>query len=225
VKGVNEWLDLDEWPPPTVPKRIYLQHDGKLSADAALKGPPDRFRYDPADPTPDVGGTSDPKPGSRDNRSLEARSDVVTYTADPLSEALEITGRATVILWIRSSLKFTDVFCRLCDVYPSGKSMNVCDGIIRLTPGNTQAAVDGVCPVTVELWPTAHRFKAGHRIRLQVSSGSHPRFARNTGTGQPLGIASDLLAADQEIFHDPRHLSVVELPVHSPQPASNKRRC
>lgn len=214
VMGANEWLEIAEWPPPAIPTRLYLQHGGGLDAHEPEKSPPDRYRYDPADPTPDVGGTSDPKPGSKDNRSVESRPDVVTYTGQQLRRDLEIVGSATVMLWFRSSLRFTDVFCRLCDVHPNGKSMNVCDGIVRLTPDNTQPTGDGICQVALELWPTAYRFKTGHRVRLQVSSGSHPRFARNTGTGQAIGIASELLSADQEIFRDAAHPSVVILPVH-----------
>ncbi|MGH7691134.1 MAG: CocE/NonD family hydrolase C-terminal non-catalytic domain-containing protein, partial [Candidatus Dormibacteria bacterium] len=104
-------------------------------------------------------------------------------------------------------------FCRLCDVDRKGKSTNICDGIIRLTPDNTAPQPDGTCQTVVEMWPTAYRFKAGDRVRLQVSSGSHPRFARNTGTGEPLATTTTLVAADQEVFHGPLHPSALVLPV------------
>ena len=62
-------------------------------------------------------------------------------------------------------------------------------------------------------WPAAHRFRRGHRLRLQVSSGAHPRYARNTGSGEPLATATTLLRADQQVHHDPEHPSAVILPV------------
>jgi uncharacterized protein len=68
-------------------------------------------------------------------------------------------------------------------------------------------------PLTTELWPTAYRFEPGHRIRLQVASGAHPRLARNTGSSEPLSTATKLVAADQQVFHDPLHPSVVVLTV------------
>jgi putative CocE/NonD family hydrolase len=72
---------------------------------------------------------------------------------------------------------------------------------------------DEITCATVRLWPTAHRFKAGHRIRVQVSSGAFPRYARNPGTGEPHATAIRLRAADQEVYHDPDHPSAVILPV------------
>ena len=108
-----------------------------------------------------------------------------------------------------------DLFVRLCDVDLTGRSYNVCDGLIRVVPGMCEPAPDGVRAVRVELWPTAYRFGVGHRVRIQVSGGAHPRYARNTGTGEPLATATGLLAGDREVFHDPRHPSVVLLPVAS----------
>jgi hypothetical protein len=72
---------------------------------------------------------------------------------------------------------------------------------------------DGTLRIAIDLWPTAHRFLAGHRLRLQVSSGAHPRFSRNTGSGEPLATARTLVAADQSVFHDPEHPSALLLPV------------
>ncbi|MGH7665743.1 MAG: CocE/NonD family hydrolase [Candidatus Dormibacteria bacterium] len=213
VMGAGTWIDLPEWPPPTEATRRWLHPGGRLRPTKPIDSAPDRYRFDPNDPTPDFGGTSDPKPGSRDNRKLEARPDVLTYTTDPLDEDIEIVGTVSVELFTRSSLPFRDFFCRLCDVDRKGKSTNICDGIIRLTPDNTAPQPDGTCQTVVEMWPTAYRFKAGDRVRLQVSSGSHPRFARNTGTGEPLATTTTLVAADQEVFHGPLHPSALVLPV------------
>jgi len=96
---------------------------------------------------------------------------------------------------------------------PDGTSLNVCDALIRLAPAEPERDADGVAAVRFELWPAGHRFAAGHRIRVQVSSGAHPRYARNPGTGEDPVRATRLLPADQEVFHDPGRPSSVTLTV------------
>jgi predicted acyl esterase len=73
-----------------------------------------------------------------------------------------------------------------------------------------------VARVDVELWPAAHAFRRGHRLRVQVSSGAHPRFARNLGGGEPFGSATVMHVAEQELWHDPDHRSAIALPVRDP---------
>ena len=114
---------------------------------------------------------------------------------------------------MRSSLAYTDFFARLCDVQPSGRSLNISDGLLRIEPGVGTLQPDGTLKIAVLMRPMAHRFRRRHRIRLQISSGAHPRWARNLGTGEPLGKGTRMLAADQEIYHDARHPSVLSLPV------------
>ncbi|MCW2917467.1 MAG: X-Pro dipeptidyl-peptidase domain protein [Actinomycetia bacterium] len=215
VQGAQEWRDYPEWPPPgTVETAWYLHPGGALTAGEPAESNPDRFRYDPSDPTPGIGGPLlGPGAGRKDNAALEARPDVLVYTGDALSEPLEIIGPVSARVHLRSSLDHTDVFVRLCDVDARGRSWNVCDGIQRVTPERFPAGSDGVRQVEVRLWPTAYRFRPGHRLRIQVSSGSHPRFARNPGTGEPLATAIRLVAAEQEILHDPEHPSAIILPV------------
>jgi predicted acyl esterase len=48
---------------------------------------------------------------------------------------------------------------------------------------------------------------------LQVSSGAHPRWSRNLGTGEPIGTATSMIAADQTIYHDRTRPSALVLPV------------
>ncbi len=215
VMGANTWRDFSEWPPPGArPQRWHLQPGRGLSPATPGASEPDRYRYDPANPTPSVGGTLlTIEAGPRDNRQLESRPDVLTYTSAPLDEALEVIGPVRVELFVRSSLPHTDFFARLCDVDASGRSINLCDGLLRLVPGKPAPEPDGTLRVAIDLWPTAHRFLAGHRLRLQVSSGAHPRFARNTGSGEPLATAKTLVPADQSVFHDPAHPSALLLPV------------
>ncbi|WP_086845853.1 CocE/NonD family hydrolase [Amycolatopsis kentuckyensis] len=211
VMGEEAWRDFASWPPEGyVPQRFHLQSGGTLTPDAPGGSAPDRYRYDPADPTPAAGGVRmAPDAGRVDNAALEARADVLTYTTPVLGEDVEVIGDVHAEIWFRSSLRFADVFVRLCDVGPDGRSVNVCDGLASLRDADELAAV------TVRLWPTAHRFRRGHRIRVQVSSGAFPRYARNPGTGEPHATAVTLRAADQEVHHDGAHASAIVLPVRA----------
>jgi uncharacterized protein len=202
------WHDMAEWPPAGTVQRWHLHPGGALAQDTPPACEPDRYVYDPADPTPAVGGTSVTHCGPQDNRALEQRPDVLTYTSAPARAPLVITGPVTVELFAGSSRPHTDFFARLCDVHPDGTSVNITDGIRRLDGATEQPR-----PVTIELWPTAHQFLPGHRVRLQVSSGAHPRYARNPGSGEPLATAVTLHTARQAVYHDPPRPSAVLLPV------------
>ncbi|HEX3975613.1 MAG TPA: CocE/NonD family hydrolase [Solirubrobacteraceae bacterium] len=211
------WRDLPSWPPPTVERSIYLD------AGRALRDRPaqsrgeggDIYRYDPADPTPALGG---PVLLSRtpvlDNAPLEARADVLTYTGPVLEQTLEAIGHVYVELWLRAGAPWFDVFARVCDVDAGGVSRNVCDALTSVAPGRFEQAQDGTWHVRFELWPIGHRFAAGHRLRLQVASGAHPRYARNPGTGEdPARATADTLrAVDIELLHDAEHPSRLVLP-------------
>jgi putative CocE/NonD family hydrolase len=214
IMGSRRWIELTEWPPAHVPTRWHLHAGGILSQAEPRSSPPDQYRYDPADPTPQVGGTSiSSNSGPKDNRAVEARSDVLVYTSDPLADDLEVTGPVRTDLHVQSSVGYTDFYARLCDVDRRGRSMNICDGLRRITPGAPPRDSDGSYAISIELWPTAHCFKRGHRIRLQVASGAHPRFSRNPGTGEPTATATTFRVADQLVYHDPDHPSKVVLPV------------
>ena len=157
--------------------------------------------------------------GARDNRAIERRADVLTFTSASLTNDLTVVGPVSTTVHIRSSLTHTDVFARLCDVHPGGRSVNICDGLVRLHATNVEPDPDGIREARVEMWPAGHVFRAGHRIRLQLSSGAHPRFNRNPGTGEPLATATEIRAADQEIFHDPQHRTAIYLPVVEEAPS------
>lgn len=210
------WLDLDDWPPRGArEERIHLGAGGTLGAAApASDGSADRYRYDPADPTPALGGpvllTRAPVV---DNAPLEARADVLVYSGEPLRRPLTAIGPVRAELFVRSSLPHHDLFVRLCDVDPEGVSRNVCDALVRVEPGTAEEGPDGVRRVPVELWPTAHRFGPGHRLRVLVASGAHPRYARNPGAGEPLATATALHASEIEVFHDPARPSRIALSV------------
>ncbi|ARF58492.1 CocE/NonD family hydrolase [Streptomyces gilvosporeus] len=201
--GTETWHDLPDWPAASHARRWYLDRcldgGGALSprSPGDTSAPLPSFRYDPSDPTPSVGGPLvSPKAGPRDNTALEARDDVLTFTSAPLAEPLRILGPVRVELRVGTGTGHADVFARLCDVDDRNRSTNVCDGLRRLRPtGDAPAAV------TVPMSATAYRFPAGHRIRLQISGGAHPRFARNTGTAEPPATATRLIPADVSLHH------------------------
>lgn len=191
VGGRNaDWRDLDDWPASPAVEHWFPAPEGRLTAEEpASSGPLASFRHDPADPTPSVGGQSLAlSAGARDNTSLEAREDVLTFTGPPLTEPLEILGPVSARLRVSTDTGHADVFARLCDVDAAGRSTNVCDGLVRLDPRREDPS-----ETTVPMSSTAHRFAAGHRVRLQISGGAHPRFARNTGTGEPVLDATALV--------------------------------
>ncbi|MFV5994366.1 CocE/NonD family hydrolase [Streptomyces sp. NPDC056231] len=188
VGGENAWRDLDDWPLSAAATSWFPTPGGYLTQQAPTDNTPlTSFRYDPADPTPSVGGPLLSRgAGPRDNSTLEARADVLTFTGPPLAEPVDVVGPVSARLSIATDTGYADVFTRLCDVDAQGRSLNVCDGLAQLRTGEQEPSM-----VTVPMGPTAHRFAAGHRIRWQISGGAHPRYARNPGTGESSVTATD----------------------------------
>ncbi|MGY1806922.1 CocE/NonD family hydrolase [Blastococcus sp. SYSU D00669] len=211
VTGENRWRELPDWPPASEDRTWYLAPAGGLTDAAPTQPGAGTFvSYDPMDPTPSVGGRVLARgAGRRDNRRLEARPDVRTFTTAPLEEPVELLGGATVRLFLSSDNPYSDVFVRLCDVDPRGRSVNVTDRLVRLN--SDDGALERTLDVTLP--DTAHRFLAGHRVRLQVSGGAHPRYARNLGTGEPIGRATEGRPVTHRIGHDVASPSSLTLPV------------
>ena len=215
-EGAEQWREIGGWPPPGVAEqRWYLGPSGSLrpteptGPESAAGGPVASFRYDPADPTPSPGGAiMAMNAGSRDNRPVERRLDVLVFSSDPLGEPVEILGEVAAEVFVTRDNPYSDLFVRLCDVDPRGRSLNVCDGIVRLTDSDPLTGT-----VRVSLVGAAHRFGRGHRIRLQVAGGAFPRFARNPGNGQLDATAADLVPTQYDIGLDAAHPSALLLPV------------
>ena len=220
LQQANTWLDFEQWPPPqTTGVSYYLRPAGGLARDAEPGEPPaDVFSYDPADPTPTEGGPVLQPPGKQvDNAAIEARTDVLTYTSEPFAADQDLIGPVSARIFVRTSLQHADLFVRLCDVDDRGVSRNVVDGMRRLSPAtvpatDVQVGADGIAAVDIELFPTAYRILAGHRIRLQVSGGAFPRYARNHGSSEPFGAAIATRRCRFEVFADAQHQSHVLLP-------------
>jgi len=155
----------------------------------------------------------------REQHLVEARPDVLTKTTAPMESGLDVTGPVTDKLWAGSSAPDTDFVARLVAVYPDGRAYNLTDGIIRARyrDSSTESLIQPGQPFqfSIDLWATSNVFKAGHRIRLQVTSSNFPRWDRNPNTGHAFGTdgPTDLRAADQTILHDPEHPSHIVLPL------------
>ena len=217
IGGLGEWRDFDQYPPgPPTPRTMFIGPDNALSGSVPALPGSDSYRYDPADPTPNVGGAifAFTGAGPVDNALRESRADVLSYTSEPLETALTIVGQTGVTLHARASRPHVDFFLRLCEVGPTGISTNICDGLFRVTP-ETPVEADGSWRLHFTLHATAHQFQPGNRLRLQVSSGAHPRYARNLGTDEPVGEATTMVANDVKILWSPHQTTTIELPVAS----------
>jgi uncharacterized protein len=219
LMGADEWREYPSWPiPNTTERTYYLHNNGLLAQKSPGEAGVRAYDYDPARPTPSLHGpTLEGKNGSGDMAALERRSDVLVYTSEPQAEDLDVIGPVSGEVYLRSSTIYTDMYLCLCDVTPAGRSTNVCDGYVRLR-AEGRPATDVVRKVAVEFWPTAYRFRRGHRLRILVASGAHPRYGRNPGTGAPLGEARELVGAHQEILHGPEYPTSIVVCVESAAP-------
>ncbi|MFF0454902.1 CocE/NonD family hydrolase [Nocardia africana] len=221
LTGAEQWHDLLTWPPTgTASETLYL-HASRELGPTLPEGGVTSYVYDPADPTPAVGGPSlGPSSAPVDNAAHERRADVTVFRGEPLTTPVTVAGEPVARISFRSSRPSADIFVRICDLHPDGRSMTVCDGIRRIggiATTETDPAPDaaGFRNIEVRLWPTFHRFAAGHRISVQISSGAHPRYARNPGSGEPAATASTIHVATQEISHAAVSPSRIDLPVWS----------
>jgi uncharacterized protein len=211
ITGAAEWRDLDAWPTDALEKSLYVQPNSALGdepppADAG----PSRFVYDPADPTPTIGGRLlSLSAGYRDDTRLAQRADVLAFTGPVLTDDLEVIGYPRVELAHSTDIPHADVFVRLSEVDAKGKSRNVTDGYIRLGNDRTEQ-------LHIDLDGIAHRFRTGHRIRLVIAGGSHPRFSRNLGTDDPPHTASQMVSSTHTIAHGCGGISRLILPAYIP---------
>ena len=232
IMGDNVWRDEDDWPlARTQWTRWYLHSGGGLSAAPPGAGAlPSKFRFDPHDPVPTVGGATliSGGPGGgiswiggpRDQRVIGTRPDVLVFTSEELPEDLEVTGPLRVTLNAATSAADTDFTAKLVDVWPDGRAMGVADGIVRARFRNGSGLSRPVTAGRVEsyeidLMATSQVFKAGHRVRVDISSSNFPCFDRNPGNGARAATAThdDFVVAEQTICHDAGLPSYITLPV------------
>ena len=221
VMGENRWRGYGEWPPPgSRTEDWHLRSGGRLTRETGEAGEePSEYDYDPADPVPTLGGPTLMAPihgpGARDQRPIEDRPDVLTYTSEPLVEDYTVLGPVYATLFASSSAPDTDFVTRLVDVHPDGRAIGIADGIVRASARESYPAPGVVTPTPpspiepggvyeycVDLWATGNTFKVGHRLRVEVTSSSHPRWERNLNTGEGAIHSDRFEVARQSVFHD-----------------------
>jgi putative CocE/NonD family hydrolase len=239
VMGANVWRNEHEWPLARTQFTPFYLHSrgtantlygsGTLSQEIPGNEPPDRYDYDPNDPVPTLGGNNSTwtfmkfaadqiRPGPIDQRPIERRDDVLVYTSDELERDLEVTGPLQIILYAASSAKDTDFTAKLIDVFPDGRAIHLAEGILRARHrfGMTRAEMLEPGEVTeyrIQLAPTSNLFKAGHRIRVEISSSNFPRFDRNLNTGEAIATGTRMQVAHQTVLHTQEYPSHILLPV------------
>lgn len=234
VMGVDQWRDEADWP---LPDTRYTDHhltsggsantrdgDGALVLDAPADDGSDGFRYDPRDPLPTAGGALLPSVpgliGPVDQRVVDGRADVLCYTGPVLTEPVEVTGFVELTVFVSASTVDTDITAKLVDVFPDGRAINLCDGILRLRYRNSLSEPELMTPgevyeVTVPMSVTSNVFLPGHRIRLDVSGSNFPHYDRNSNTGGVISSEAleDMVVADTTVHHGGARPSRLVLPV------------
>ena len=233
VMGDDVWREEEEWPLARAQETKYYLHssgkanskqgDGTLSVESPQSEAPDVFLYNPAHPVPTTGGALCCNPyyaanGAYDQNQVEDRQDVLVYSTPPLAQDMEVTGPVTVTLWASTSAPDTDFTAKLVDVCENGCARNLTDGIIRARYRDSMSNPTLLEPgkaycYDIDLWATSNVFKAGHRIRLEISSSNFPRFDRNTNTGGIIAADTELRPALQTVFHEGQQASYVSLAI------------
>ena len=232
IMGENVWRDEQEFPLARTRYTKYYLHstsrangisgNGELTQTLSTVERKEEFDYDPMNPVPTIGGRlccgRALPPGPADQRPNETRSDVLVFSTAPLEKDVEATGFVTVELYASTSAIDTDFTALLVDVEPNGYARFLTDGIVRARYRNGTAKPAEVVPgqvykYTIDLWATGNVFKAGHRIRLYVSSSNFPRFGRNLNLGEPIASSSRWKVAHQTIYHGQDYPSALILPI------------
>jgi putative CocE/NonD family hydrolase len=234
VMGIDQWRDEQNWPLPDTRWTDYhlassghantANGDGVLTTAPASNAERDTYLYDPRRPVPTAGGACLPMTpgfgGPVDQRAVAGRDDVLCYTTPVLTEPVEVTGPISVTLFVSSSAVDTDFTAKLVDVFPDGKAINLCDGILRARYRNGLDHQELMEPgtvyeITVDMTATANVFLPGHRIRLDISSSNFPRYDRNTNTGGVIAEESEdrMIPAINHIHHGPDYPSRLVLPI------------
>lgn len=232
VMGKNTWQNSDTWPPPhTRVQRFFLHSkgyantsngDGLLSREEPQSEPADMFIYNPHFPVPTTGGRlvnqTGMVGGPIDQSHIEKRQDILCYKTQELKEDTEVTGPLDLHLFASTSAKDTDFTAKLIDFYPDGRTFNIAEGIIRARFWKSVFKPELVNPgeiyeYTIDMGSASNVFKKGHHIGIDISSSNFPASDRNMNTGNRLGEDTQGIPATQNIFHQSRYASYIDLPL------------
>ena len=223
----------------------HLHADGRLDPAApSADAPALDYDFDPADPVPTIGGSLtsgqpvfeggafDQREDARffgarfPGRALAERDDVLVFETAPLAEDTAVMGAIVVHLHVSSNAADTDFTAKLIDAYPpspdypQGFAMNLTDGMLRCRYRKSWEqpelmSAGEICEIVIEPFATCNLFKAGHRIRVDISSSNFPRFDVNPNSGEAEGFAAYKRIAKNRLYVDAAHPSYVVLPLVS----------
>jgi uncharacterized protein len=232
--GMNKWQTADTWPPSGAQQLTFylgsaghsnsLYGDGTLSAASPTVDKPDSFVYDPLNPVPSYGGNvcctgTAVQAGAFDQRKMEARNDILVYTAEPFKEGTELSGPIEPTLYVSSDIKDTDFTVKILDVYPDGRAYNLDESIQRMRYRDSYdkplvwMEKDKVYKVTLQPLTTSNYFAPGHALRIEVSSSNFPRFDRNLNTGGNNYDEDKPVTAHNAVHHSKQYPSQVTVTV------------
>ena len=199
----------------------------------AANTPPDRYTYDPGDPTPDLRFYEESeedkgKARSADERKKEAeeyhrkiagqRDDILVYETDPLTQPLTFAGPISAVIYASSSAQDTDWFITLSEIGQDEKIFQLARGKIRARFRSSMKAPELLEPnriyqYDIDLWHTGISIPTGARLRVEIASAYFPRFSRNLNTGGHNETETNYVTARQTIYHDLQRPSCILLPV------------
>lgn len=220
----NQWKSAQSWPIPVIQTDYFLSYDGMLSTNIEhTKRGTSTFISDPKNPVPTIGGRNlFLDSGPKDQRPIEERQDVLTFTTPILEEDLEITGHLIAKLFVTSNVSDTDVVVRLTDVYPDGRSILIADGIHRTailsSTVKSWSHFQSPQEIEVDLASTSMVFAKGHRLRISICGSNFPRYEVNQNIGLLDTNSGRHAVASNKIFTGKKYPSRLLLPRASNPP-------
>jgi len=233
VMGDNVWRDEDAWPLARAESKPFYFSGRAIGPnqfalkDSAipLQAPSSEFTSNPADPVTDPYSTF----GARDYQSLAGRKDVLVFDSPPLDSDLDVTGPIAATIYVSADVPDFDLWVRVLDVWPDGRAYNLMSpglDVLRASYRNASVQPELLKPgqivrLDLDRLLTSNVFKAGHRIRVQLSGAFFPHFSRNLQTGKSEASSSETRIAHIRIYHDADHASHIVLPVIPRSKAAN----
>lgn len=184
--GSNRWRNFDDFPN-LMHKSYFLsttglasirEDQGTLTTTRPEISNDDMLVHDPWRPVPALGGHAAVPSGSFERSHLDYRSDVLTYTTEPLDADLHLAGEITVQVWCNADQPSHDLCAVLSQVYPDRKTYNLAQGYLHVETSQNDLALH------ILLQATCARIAKGNALRLSISAACFPAYAMNFGTGK-----------------------------------------
>jgi putative CocE/NonD family hydrolase len=225
VMGDNAWRDEDSWPLTRAKETSYYLNGESAASrvgtlNSALLAPSahtSEFVSEPSHPLADPYTAY----GAHDYRAFAGRDDVLVFDTAALATDTEVTGPIRAEIFASTDVPDFDLWVRLLDVSPDGTAFNLMSpglDVLRASYRNASLKPALLTPgqvylLTLDRMLTSNVFRAGHRIRVQISAAFSPHFSRNLQTGESEITSSRTQLGHIRIYHDAEHSSRIVLPV------------